>query len=371
MASNPSMYIIGGQNLTGSLYSEFGLWELVYDGTWHWNSLVAIIQPSPRYGCSMVHYQTATTNCLILFGGRGIHDLVPLNDTWKWEAGQWTQLTPTPSQRVPSPRYNATLTLTDKYAILVGGANSQTKILNDFWFMSYDSPTNQLQWSEYHYSPTHIRTPPPTYRMLSAGSMLHVNITNNIPFSLIGSGFAGELYLYVNDLYWWYSHVWRLTLVDVNSSPDNPQGYGGSVMTTYPNIPNLSDYFGITEAAVIFGGTQQNMNYINDTYVIVPTISSTPSIYFANTYQVQFPALMILPSPRAYAYFTYLDAARGIVMYGGYGFNNEIFSDLWQLTITFDPGLVVFTGVWTQLSTSTPVSPPALYGGTTATFTPS
>lgn len=87
--------------------------------------------PSPRYGSSMVY--DAKAGYVILFGGGNNTTLY--NDTWKFEAGRWTLLTP---GEAPPPRLYAAMTYdaTDGYVLLFGGLGGPTntlRALNDTW----------------------------------------------------------------------------------------------------------------------------------------------------------------------------------------------------------------------------------------------
>jgi Galactose oxidase, central domain len=98
--------------------------------------------PAPRYGAAMVY--DAHDGYILLFGGAGGPSNNPLNDTWKFQNGTWTQLHPKSS---PPGRYWAMMAYdaVDSEVVLFGGVNvstnGSTQDLNDTWVYSSGSWT--------------------------------------------------------------------------------------------------------------------------------------------------------------------------------------------------------------------------------------
>ena len=96
-----------------------------------WASLTATPPPPSRASMAMTY--DAKDGFVLLFGGLG--PAGPLGDTWKFVNGVWFQLTPTQS---PAPRYNASLAYdangTDQYVVLFGGIGQSGQPLNDTWW---------------------------------------------------------------------------------------------------------------------------------------------------------------------------------------------------------------------------------------------
>lgn len=105
-----------------------------------WTNLTApgAPAPSPRAGAAAV-YDPALEGVL-LFGGLTTHSVV--NDTWMWRDGSWTDLTPTLSV-APSPRYDAAIAYDDALGavILFGGYTGSTH-LGDTWLFQNGAWTN-------------------------------------------------------------------------------------------------------------------------------------------------------------------------------------------------------------------------------------
>jgi hypothetical protein len=97
----------------------------------NWTNLTNGPAPSPRQLAAVTY--DAHDGYMLLFGG-GIHrDGVSYNDTWKYEAGKWTELFPSPS---PQGRLGAGMVYDsrDGYVLLFGGYNeSSATFLDDTW----------------------------------------------------------------------------------------------------------------------------------------------------------------------------------------------------------------------------------------------
>jgi type II secretory pathway pseudopilin PulG len=119
--------------------------------TWIWNTTTRhwaelnISGPPARYAASMAY--DAATRSLLLFGGCGA--TCPMNDTWSFSHGAWTQLHPSPA---PSPRYGASLfwNTASSADVLFGGCGSSvagcssSALYRDTWNFSRGN------WSQQH-----------------------------------------------------------------------------------------------------------------------------------------------------------------------------------------------------------------------------
>ncbi|HTT34698.1 MAG TPA: kelch repeat-containing protein [Thermoplasmata archaeon] len=76
-------------------------------GYWgNWTQLSPSSPPPPRYGAAIAEAPTSIGEALILFGGCGVGTHCPLNDTWGFSLGAWTNRTLTHS---PPARYGAAM----------------------------------------------------------------------------------------------------------------------------------------------------------------------------------------------------------------------------------------------------------------------
>ncbi len=81
----------------------------------------------------------------VLFGGLNLtaSGLVPLNDTWVYANGAWTNITSTAGS-APSPRYEMAMTYasSEGYVLLFGGANLSGTYFGDTWTFTHGRWTN-------------------------------------------------------------------------------------------------------------------------------------------------------------------------------------------------------------------------------------
>ena len=127
--------LFGGQGRNLSYLGD--TWKFVGGS---WSQLATSPSPSPR-DLSEMSYDSAD-GYVVLFGGYGTIKKHPaLGDTWKFSAGNWTNITPATS---PSPRYWATMTddQKDGYVVLFGGDTSPGISVKDTWEFAGDAWTN-------------------------------------------------------------------------------------------------------------------------------------------------------------------------------------------------------------------------------------
>src|SRR2546426_418399 len=106
--------LFGGSNNIGGTSPLGDTWKF---NAGVWTQLSPSTSPSPRVLASMVY--DAANGYVLLFGGLD-GNLYPLGDTWEFHAGTWTQLFPStsPSPRFASMAYDAA----DGYVLLFGGS---------------------------------------------------------------------------------------------------------------------------------------------------------------------------------------------------------------------------------------------------------
>jgi Galactose oxidase, central domain len=124
------MVLFGGQNAT----TTFGqTWTFANDS---WTHVTPTVSPAVRAGASMAY--DYTTHTLMLFGGWNPQTGVAYNDTWKFAAGVWTNITPKVS---PTARYGAVFSddSQDGTVFLFGGVTSKGVYLGDTWTWAHDS----------------------------------------------------------------------------------------------------------------------------------------------------------------------------------------------------------------------------------------
>lgn len=106
-----------------------------WNDTWRWNGLAwsaAAAAPGPSARARAAVSFEPTTGGALLFGGAiGINPGTFFGDTWRLQAGVWTQLTVTPS---PAPRVGAGIA-TDlaRQRVVLWGGNGPAGYLDDTW----------------------------------------------------------------------------------------------------------------------------------------------------------------------------------------------------------------------------------------------
>jgi hypothetical protein len=109
-----------------------------FGDTWTWDGgswtpLSPMPSPSPRYGSGLAY--DAMIGSSILFGGESCqqNNLADLNDTWSWTGSSWAPLNPA---NPPSPRHYFQMTYVQATTtlLLFGGGNvNGTTIYGDTW----------------------------------------------------------------------------------------------------------------------------------------------------------------------------------------------------------------------------------------------
>lgn len=122
------------------LFGGAGDFNPVYGDTWKfqagtWTQLSPARSPPARYGADLVY--DAHDGYMVLFGGETSTTATALlNDTWKWSGGTWTNISPAVS---PPARFWSAMAYDarDGYVVLFGGEGSGTcpscNFLGDTW----------------------------------------------------------------------------------------------------------------------------------------------------------------------------------------------------------------------------------------------
>ena len=264
--------------------------------------------PAPRTGGAMAY--DALDGYSILFGGCGAH-VCPLGDTWKLQAGTWTNLTSSLSV-APPPRSGATLVddLHDGYLVLFGGLGPAGP-LDDAWRFSGGS------WSP-------LATGGGAGPSARSGASAVYDPTDGVVVLFGGVGPASTV---LGDT-WTYSGGTWTELSGSGFVAPSPRS--GAAFAFDP-----SDAF-----TVLFGGQSAAGAPLGDTWSFV-----------AGRWANLTPSVGVAPSAR-FAAVSASDPGRGgAVLYGGE--NASILSDSWE-----------FTGhVWKNLGINLSASPLAREGG--------
>lgn len=142
--ANPSdqfVVLFGGVGQSGQLLND--TWSFVRG---EWSAIPGEIAPSPRSNGAMAYDANSKVDRVILFGGLGAN-LEALDDTWLFQNGSWTNVTPSAPNATnsPSARYAAAMAYDDAtgddYVVLFGGF-SGSQVLGDTWLF-----TNREQWT--------------------------------------------------------------------------------------------------------------------------------------------------------------------------------------------------------------------------------
>ncbi len=268
-------------------------WEFVA-GKWTNHTPPLTTSPSARYSAAISY--DGKDGYVLLFGGDGPSG--SLGDTWKFAAGSWTQLSPATT---PAVRYGAAMSYDakDGYVLLFGGEGSTGNLLADTWKFVGGS------WTEL--SPA--TSPSPRH---SSGMTYDTKDGYVLLFG--GYGASGEL----GDTWKFVGGAW--TQLSPAKSP-------------LPRFNSAMTYDTKNGYVVLFGGCGVTTCPFADTWKFVggswTQLSPTKS-----------------PSARQSFAMTY-DAKEGyVLLFGGLGSGDQVLGDTWKFV----------GGAWTQLSPAT--SPP-------------
>jgi PKD repeat protein len=269
-----------------------------------WTNLTSSLAtaPSPREGESLVY--DAADGYVLLFGGLGRHGL--LGDTWKFQGGNWTNLSGTLT-RHPSPRFEAGIAYdaADGEVVLFGGLNSTR--LGDTWVFAAGT------WSRLSVSPA----PSPregaamTYDAADGYVLLFGGEVSSSGYS------PGDTWEFVNQ-------TWTNVTAQLAGAPP-------------PRESGVMAFDGVDGYVVLYGGKRGNQTDLADTWSYVGGIWTNLT-----------PSLSVAPPKREFSSFAFDPWDGFALLVGGFQFPNSL-GDEWEFG----------HGAWTQLSSG--VSPSARY----------
>jgi PKD domain/Galactose oxidase, central domain len=138
-AADGYILLFGGQTPTGVVLND--TWSFV-GGKWTNRTASSAQSPAPRYRPQMTY--DASDGYVLLFGGFSTAGFaVPLNDTWRYAALNWSQVNTT-GRTTPTARGGGGFTYdaVDAYAVLFGGVDAAIKGRNDTWTYHAGNWTN-------------------------------------------------------------------------------------------------------------------------------------------------------------------------------------------------------------------------------------
>ncbi len=253
--------------------------------------------PANRWIASMAY--DPVDQYVVLFGGYG-GSLPCFSDTWAFQNGAWTQLSPSLS---PSGRYASVMTwdAKDGYLLLFSGYasfGSSLGVANDTWTFLHGQWTNVTNYSA---------APPARWRAVMAYDPVDQYV---VMFG--GTDLAGTPY---SDTWKYVGGNW--TKLTVSGSP--PGRYRAEATW------DVADGY-----LVVFGGCTSSTCPTSDTWT-----------YVNATWKQVSPATH--PAAREYVGITY-DAAEGyVVLFGGTDGSTTFYSDTWSY----------LNGTWTSLTEAT------------------
>lgn len=260
--------------------------------------------PVARSGAALAY--DAADGYTVQFGGCGAH-MCPLSDTWKFQAGTWTNLTSQLSL-APSPRTGAAFVYDsrDGYLLLFGGTGSAGP-LSDTWKFVHGA-----------WSPVTLTGGSPPARSFGM-----VSYDANSGLVLLFGGVNGAD-TPMGDTWTYSAGVWTQLTNLAGPSPPARSAAGFA--------------FDATDGiSLLFGGTSTTGAPLGDTWS------------FANGHWANL-TLPGAPSARSGSVLVYDPGRAALVLYGGA--NQSVLADTW----TFGQG------AWTDLSLNLSVSPLARTG---------
>ena len=283
-------------NITGS--GNTSGWGSVVQ-TWtfsagNWSELNLSYAPPNRDEASAVY--DPLNGCAVLFGGERLGgsygSLGPLNDTWTFTGGTWTNLTGNLTQ-APTPRAGSPMVWDggDHYALLVGGFGTSGNLsgnLSEVWTFVNGS------WTKVGSAPG----------LRPEGAMAYDAADGYVLY------FGGSYPTYLTNETWKYrAGTWTSISSNVTGAP---AARVGAAMVYDPGLGGVLLFGGLGEPT-----TDHYLNY-NDTW-----------LYHALNWTLLSPASG--PSPREYAHLAFDAGDNVTVLFGGYNFSYGTYSDTWAL----------------------------------------
>ncbi len=288
-AATHSTVLFGGGNGSGTpsvTYGETWLWQ-----RGAWSQLSPSTSPSPRQGPGMAY--DAATGTVVLFGGVDTSG-TNLNDTWTWDGITWTQQFPPVS---PPGRQFDTQGMTYDAAthtvIFFGGQLSNQDVLGDTWTWNGVAKT----WTQ------QFPTSRPSARR-TAIAYDYANKTVVLFGGDIRNGNGGQG-IYLNDTWTWDGVNWT------HQSPATSPAKRGTASMAYD--ASLGK-------VVLFGGSRlySSAEGLNDTWT-----------WNGENWTQRNPATR--PPARWAAGMDFDPASKGLVLFGGEGDGDVFLGDTWLL----------------------------------------
>jgi hypothetical protein len=309
-AGTGGVVLFGGASKNGSGYLS---------DTWTWNGTTwaksASTGPSARWGASMAY--DAGSGDVVLFGGIRKSDNSFLSDTWTWDGTTWSQVDDsgdpgcTTCSGGPGRRTSASMVYDAATGdvVLFGGFSSSDSALSDTW--TWDGATwTQVDDSGQVGCTTCSGSPPPRYgASMAYDSALGVVVL----FGGTADGLSS-----LSDT-WEWNGVW--TQVD-----DAGQvGCTSCVGSPPSRFGASSSYDATTDAVVLFGGIDYNLNIVSDTWEWNGSWTQIDDLQQPGcTTSCPGGAVGLWESSMAY------DQVTGdVVLFGGFNAAANILSDTW------------------------------------------
>jgi hypothetical protein len=275
-----------------------------YDGyfgtTWAytatgWTNITPAVSPPPRiYGG--LAYDAAFAE-LVLFGGYSIRSGAPLNDTWVFHGGAWTNETSAVS---PSPRYSV--------GFAADPMNAGVLLYGGFQNVTPDPASNQT-WI-WNASGWHDLPGPPGLPPIWGGAIAYDSVDQQeVAFG--GSNVVGGVVVLSNQTWTYANGAWT------NRTTAGPGPRTGASMADYPTLGGVA----------LFGGTNGSAlaTTYNDTWV-----------FHNNAWSLVLGG--VAPDSRAFAGFAWDTATGDAVLDGGLGPHGVDGSEFHLDTWTFRAG---------------------------------
>ncbi len=253
-----------------------------------WVSLSPTAGPLPPLRTSAAIADDPTDGYAVLFGGCNRH-LCPMGDTWKFEGGNWTNLTSLLAV-APSPRQGSVLVddAADGYLLLFGGRGA-SGVLNDAWRFSGGTWTAVVSAG-----------PVPPARAFAQAT--YDSVRGAV---VVFGGIAADGSL-LADTWEYAAGSWTNLTPELAESPP---ARANAVLAFSP----------LLNASVLFGGSGACGTYCGDTWA-----------FSAEGWTNRTGSPSVGPAGRQNATLTFDPGRAGLILFGGY--NGVALSDTWGFT---------------------------------------
>jgi hypothetical protein len=318
-------------------------------GELNWTLVVPSRSPSPRAGAAMAY--DPVDGYILLFGGcasnvpdYNSHLCVGLGDTWKFQNGTWTNLTPTISGASPSPRTDAGMVWdsADGYLLMFGGYTG-TITYHDTWAFQGGAwyPITTAQSPSPRYAPGMAYDARDGYTVLFGGAWTNssspspptnsyqdtwtyragvwTNITSvGAPAPRFSMGMDYDANLQQVVMFGGWSAAEPLSFGDTWT-------FAGGVWSevSSPNPPPARNYLSMVYDSGLGGSVLTQGHVVSQTYPDLWQFRSNESWTSLPVY--------VVPAGRWGAGLAFDDATETLVLFGGYSPSGALFGDTWIL----------------------------------------